>query len=302
MYKNRILNILIIFLVLIGIVNYSYATNQVMNNVDDKFHKIDSLSVPEKDINFRIENLTRGCEVYLLFPNELLDYNLGKFIENNIENNFNIQKQKAEELKRLYDQKDYLGYIDLLAQEGFDVDENCMEIRHYCISISETTEKLGYVDYNNVTYVKFKINMKDNFFKLILKDYLTQYDLSKIVFLIDEYGIETYVPISEYQFTENTINNNLDECNINYTLYTQEDYDSINRAIFIGYLIIFIIIAIIILGIILYQIRKHKEKKLEKAKILFWKKRSKKTEKALEKQRIREELKAIKQKRKGKKK
>ena len=56
MYKNKILNILVVFLIMIGLVNYSFATEiEITNTVttDSKFHKINALEIPEKDINFK---------------------------------------------------------------------------------------------------------------------------------------------------------------------------------------------------------------------------------------------------------
>lgn len=297
MYKKKIISILIVFLMLIGVLNYSYGTEPNTNNVDTKFHKIEALSVPEKDINFKVENLTRGCEVYLLIPNELLNYNLEKFIENNIENNFLIPKQKAEVLKKLFDNKDYLGYFNFLAEEGFETEENVIELRHYCISINEQIEVIGYVEHNNTTYIKLKINLKDNFFKIIMKDYLVNYEGSKIIFLIDEYGVENYIYTSNYQFTTNAEKTSIEECNINYSLYSDEDYDSINKSILIAYVIIFVIIFLTILGIIIHEIKKHKLHKLEIEKRLFWKEKTPKVKKALEKLERKEER---KNKKKGK--
>lgn len=296
MYKSKIIKIVVIFLILIGLISTSYATEN--NTLDGKFHKIDALAIPEKNINFKVENLTIGCEVYLLLPNELFSYNIEKFINNNLENNYNIQKEKAEKIKEYYDNKDYLGYIEYLEEFGYDVEENELELRHYAICINEKTEIIGYVDYNQTTYVKIKLNMKDNEFKLITKDYLVQYDFSKILFLIDEYGVENYIPVSNYNFVPNSEKNNINECNINYVLESKEDYDSINRAIFISYIIIFIIIFVIVLLIVIHEIKKYKKNKKEIEERLFYKKKTTKQEKKDEKKRIREELKEIKKKRK----
>ncbi len=301
MYKNRILNILIAIIVAIGLVNFSYATESSIDNTsgDDRFHKPQALSIPEKDINFKIENLTMGSIVYLMIPNDLIDYNMSKFIENNIENEYTLQKQKAEKIKEYYDNKDYLGYIDFLKEEGHNIDENSLEIRHYGISIGDQNEIVGYVEYNDLIFIQLKLNLKNSEFKLIMKDYLVDYDCSKITFLIDEYGTKTYIPVSEYAFIEK---DNLNECNITYTYYTNENYEEINKSISIAYTIIFAILILIILVIIIHKINKHKKNKLEIEKRLFWKEKSPKVQKALDNERIKEEIKEIKQKRKNRKK
>ena len=303
MYKNKILNILVLFLIMIGLVNYSFATEiEITNTVttDSKFHKINALEIPEKDINFKVLNLTRGCECYLLLPNELLNYNLEKFINNNIENQYEVQKKKAQDLKKFYDEKDYIGYIEYLAKEGFEIEENSIEIRHYCFSINESTEIVGYTDYNNSTYVKIKINMKNNSFKLKMKDYLMDYDVSSIVFLVDEYGEETYVKTSDYPLTKSIENYSVDEYNIDFSLYSKEDYVAINRAIDIGYALIYIIVGVTIICIIVYEIRKRKRHKAEIAERLFWKPKTPKMEKEIEKLHKYNEHKENREKRKSK--
>lgn len=274
MYKNKVLKILIIAVTLIiGLINFSYATEQNTENTvgDDRFHKPQALSIPEKDINLKIENLTMGSEVYLLMPKDLFEYNMSKFIENNIENEYTIQKQKAEKIKGYYDNRDYLGYIDFIKEEGHEVDENVLELRHYAFSINDTTEIMGFIEYEGESHIQLKLNLKDNQFKIVMKDYLVDYDCSKITFLIDEYGTETYIPVSEYSFAKNQENENLNECNIAYTFYTDEDYEEINKAISIAYTVIYAILILIVILIIVLRIRKHRKNRLEIQKRLFWK-------------------------------
>ncbi len=273
MYKYKILNVLIVLNILISLINFSYATESDTNSVtvDSKFHSPQALAIPEKDVNLKIENLTPGCEVYLMIPTELFEYNMQKFVENNIENEYTIQKQKAEEIKKYYDGKKYLEYIEFLKEEGHEISENALELRHYAFSINKTTEIVGYIDYNDLTYVKLKINPKDNEFKIIMKDYLVDFDCSKIVFLIDEYGTKSYIPVSEYNFVQNAEKKNLSECNITYTHYTNEDYEEINKAISITYSIIFAILIAIVLLIIIIRLNKYRKNKLEIQKRLFWK-------------------------------
>ena len=258
---------------MINLINFSYATEPDTNSVvtDSKFHSPQALDIPQKDINLKIENLTLGCQIYLMIPTTIFEYNMTKFIENNIENEYTIQKQKAEEIKKYYDDKNYLGYINFLKEEGHEIDENKLELRHYAFSINKTTEIVGYTDYNDLTYVKLKFNPKVNEFKIIMKDYLVDYDCSKIVFLIDEYGTETYIPVSEHNFVQNTEKENLNECNITYTYCTNEDYEEINKAISITYFIIFAILIAIALLIIILRVNRYRKNKLEIQKRLFWK-------------------------------
>lgn len=273
MYKYRILNLLMIFSIFIGLINFSYATEPSPNNIvgDDRFHTPQALAIPEKDINLKIENLTMGTEIYLMIPTSLFEYNMNKFVENNIENEYTIQKQKAEKIKKYYDNKDYLGYIDFLKEEGHEINENELELRHYAFSINETIEIVGYSEYNNLNYIKFKFNSKNSNFKIIMKDYLVDYDCSNVIFLIDEYGTETYIQVSEYPFIPNAEKTHINECNINYTYYTDEDYEEINRAISIAYFVIFAIIILIVVIIIICRIIKYRKNKLEIQKRLFWK-------------------------------
>lgn len=276
MYKYRILNILIVFNILISLINFSYATELDTNNTanttgDGRFHSPEALSIPEKDINLKIENLTLGCEVYLMIPSELFEYNMQKFVENNIENEYMLQKQKAEKIKEYYDKKDCLGYINFLKEEGHEINENTLELRHYAFSINDSIEIIGNIDYNNLSYIQFKINSKNNEFKVVMKDYLVNYDCSQITFLIDEYGTKTYIPVSEYNFVQNAEKENLNECNITYTYHTDEDYEEINKAISITYTVIIAILIAIVLLIIILRIIKYRKNKLEIQKRLFWK-------------------------------
>lgn len=305
MYKKIVSSILVCLILVIGVIlNISYATEaNITNDTNSKFHKVEALSIPEKDINLKIENLAPGARVYLLLPDELFNYNLEKFINNNINNDYDVEKRKAEDLKKFYDEKDYIGYIEYFKELGFDINENEIELRHYCFSINETTEIIGYENYNDTKYIKLNISLnKNNEFKLIMKDYLLNYDCSKIKFLIDEYGTKTYISVSDYPFAVNSEKNSINECNINYQFYSTEDYEAINRSIFIAYAIIFIIIFLTVLCIIIYEIKKHQKHKKEIEERLFWKKKPTKEEKNTEKERIKNEIKSIKNKRKHRKK
>ena len=71
MIKNKFLLICILIIIFI---NFSFSISY-------------GIDVPEKDINLVIKNLTRGSEVYMLLPEDLVRYNMQKFIDNNIENN-----------------------------------------------------------------------------------------------------------------------------------------------------------------------------------------------------------------------
>lgn len=269
MYKNRILSILICIIMFFSITNTCYSTET--NTTDNKFHNPAPLSIPEKDINLKIDNLTLGCEIYLMIPTNLFEYNMNKFVENNIENEYTIQKQKAEKVKEYYDNKDYLGYINFLKEEGHEVGESELELRHYAFSINEAIEIVGYSEYQNLNYIKFKLNSKNSNFKIIMKDYLVDYDSSNIVFLIDEYGTKTYIQVSEYPFITNVEKTNINECNIDYTYHTDEDYEEINKAISISYSVIFAIILLIVIAIIICKTIKYRKNKLEIKKRLFWK-------------------------------
>ena len=54
-----------------------------------------AIEIPEKDINLKIENLTRGCTVYALIPESLLQYNMDNFVSNNINNSYEVERKKA---------------------------------------------------------------------------------------------------------------------------------------------------------------------------------------------------------------
>lgn len=283
--KKYIIRIIIILAIsIVTIFNVSYATEVNTNtNVDTRFHNPEALKVPETDINLKIENLTRGCKIYLLLSENLLKYNLEKFINNNTENPYLMEAEEAEDLQNFLNNADYLGYIDYFNELGFEVEDNEIELRHYCFCLG-TSKVIGYLEYNNINYVQIEINLNENNeFKLILKDYLTSYDSSDTKFMIDEYGTETYIDLTNISYTANPEYSNITECNVTYSFYSNEDFESIERATRIAYLIIFIILIIIILIILICFIKRHIRKKQEIEDRKFWKKKLTKDEKKAEK-------------------
>ena len=253
------------------------------------------IDVPEKDINLTIKNLTKGSEVYLLLPEELLKYNMQKFVDNNIENTYLVEKQKAQQIKEYLDKNDYIGYIEYLIKQGFQCEDNEIEIRHYCFCIGKS-EIIGYTEHEGRNYIQIKINLNDNNeFKLITKDYLVNYDSSNIKFMIDEYGSKSFINLNLSEFKTNPDKPHITEYNLIHTFYSNEDYGEIERATDLAYIIIWIIL--IIIGVVIFKNievnRKAKKQEIEDRK--FWKKK-------LTKEEIKQAKKLAKQERKKEKK
>ena len=287
MFKKKFICICTIFLFMIGLFNITYGVSE------DDFHQMEAFAVPEKDINLNLNNLTRGCEVYLLLPTDLLKYNMEKFINNNLENEFETEREIAEDLKEILDEEDYLEYIEYFVDTSYDIEKYEMELRHYCFALGDA-EVIGYLDYNNSKYVQIKINLnEENKFKIIMKDYFVNTDCSGIKFLINEYNTLTYISVSDYPLVQNAEKSSIDEYNIVYEYKTLEDYESIEKSIKIGYIIIWVVVIFTILGIIIHEIRKAKKKQKEREEILFWNKTKKQ---------LKEEKKKLKQEKKEKKK
>lgn len=95
MLKKEIIAIVFFFVIILEIIS---------NNV----FAIEAITVPETDINLKIENLTRGCKIYVLIPNELLRFNMEKFISYNKNNSYEIEAQEADELEKYLDKEDYV--------------------------------------------------------------------------------------------------------------------------------------------------------------------------------------------------
>ena len=284
MYKKKIY--IIILLLVIFFLNFSIS------------HAIEAITVPETDINLRIINLTKGCKVYLLLSTDLLKYNLEKFINNNLDNPYELEDEEAHDLQDFLNNEDYIGYLNYFKEIGFDVENNEIELRHYsfCLGTSEIEE---YIEYDGKKYVQIRIYPNyNNEFKLILKDYLNNYDPRDCKFLIDEFNVKTYINLSDYEFNANELHPNIRECNINYTFYSNEDFDMIERNIKIAYWIVNIIVLIIIITIIIL-INKHKKiKKEEIEERKFWKKKLTKEELKEQKKKAKEEKKKNKKKNK----
>lgn len=286
MFRRKILKIFILILVILSMLSiYSLA-----------------ITVPEKDINLKIENLTMGCEVYLLLPENLLKYNMERFINNNKGNPYTLEAEKSDQIEQYLNNSDYLGYIEYFKELGYPISYNEIVIRHYCMCLGDR-EVVGYLEYNGNNYVQIKINLNDqNEFKLIMKDYLLEYDPTDVKFLIDEYGTETYIDLSDKTFTTNAEDASINECNVTFEFYTTEDYGEIQRAIDLAHIIL-IILFIIAVVIVYFALRKkHKKKKEEKAARRFWEKKLTKEEKKVEKKKLKEERKQAKKEAKKKKK
>lgn len=286
MIKSKILKIILLILIVISILNISSL----------------AISIPEKDINLKIENLTQGCTAYLLLPESLLKFNMERFIDNNKNNPYSLEAEKATKIEKYLKDEDYLGYINFFKELGYPIAYNEIELRHYCFCLGDR-EVIGEYEYNENKYIQIKINLNDqNQFKLITKDYLVGYDLKDIKFLIDEYGTKTYIDLSDKNFTtNNTENSNITECNINYEFYSTEDFGEIQRAIDLAHIIL-IILFIISVVIVYFALRKRRiAKKEEKAARRFWEKKLTKEEKIAEKKKLKEEKKLAK-KNKSKKK
>lgn len=186
------------------------------------------------------------------------------------------------------------GYVKYFKEIGFNQKvKNRFELRHYCFAMGgEENEVVGEYEYNNSKYVQISIKLdEENQFKLVMKDYLADYDASNIKFMIDEYGSITYINVSDYIFNTNSEKSNVKEANINYSYYETDEYEDIEKATKITYIILYIILAIILLIIILKLIKKHKQKKQEVEDRKFWKKK-------LTKEEIKEQKKKLKEERK----
>ncbi len=282
--KNKVLKIVPLILIIVFILSIS----------------IFAITIPEKDINLKINNLTEGCKVYLLLPENLLKYNMERFIDNNKDNPYTMEAEKSAMIEDYLNESDYLGYIEYFKELGYQINYNEIVIRHYCMCLGDR-EVVGYLEYNGNDYVQIKINLNDqNEFKLIMKDYLLEYDASDIKFLIDEYGTETYIDLSDKTFTQNAADASISECNVDFEFYTTEDYGEIQRAIDLAHIIL-IILFIIAVVIVYFALRKkHKEKKEEKAARRFWEKKLTKEEKKAEKKKLKEEKKQAKKEAKKK--
>lgn len=282
MIKNKILKILLLILIIISILNISCF----------------AIAIPEKDINLKIENLTQGCNVYLLLPENLLKYNMERFIDNNKDNPYSLEAEKANMIEQYLNNEDYLGYIDFFRELGYPITYNEIELRHYCFCLGDR-EVIGEYEYNGNKYIQIKINLNDqNQFKLITKDYLVGYDLKDIKFLIDEYGTKTYIDLSDKTFNTNSEASNITECNISYEFYSTEDFGEIQRAIDLAHIIL-IILFIISVVVVYFALRKKRiAKKEEKAARRFWEKQLTKEEKKAEKKRLKEEKKLAKKNKK----
>ena len=266
------LSMLIVIILMNFVVSISFASMPTEN-----FHNIEALTIPEKDVNLQINNLTRGSEVYLLFPIELLKYSMEKFIRNNIENEFETEKEIAEKVQKLLDKRDYIGYMTLFNNEKYDVAQNAIEFRQYCIALGEN-KIVDYLDYEGNVYVKIAINLdSNNRYKVILKDYYVDADCSTIKFLIDEFSTLRYINVSDYQLTPNSEKSAISEYNVTIHYVTKEDYDSIEKSINTAYIIIGIIALLTVLLIIRHEIKKMKIRKKEKEEALFYKHDEKKS-------------------------
>lgn len=239
----------------------------------------EGIKIPEKNINLKVENLTRGSKVYLLLSENLIKYNIQRFVDNNLENTYSIQAQKAAKIKSFLDNSDYFGYVEYLSGEGFEVEDNQVELRHYCVCLGES-QLIGYKEIDGIKYVQIGINLKANSeFELITKDYLVNYDIRDTKFLIDEYGTETIINLQDTAYTTNPEHTNITECNINYSYASIEDYEELEKTIQTTYTVVYIILILIALIIIYKIIKKIILKKHEEEERKFWKKNLTKEEK-----------------------
>lgn len=300
MFRKKIVTIfLIVSLFSMLMCNFCEATEITNNQFDNtvRHHKIDSIQMPETNINLKISNLGRGCNVYLLLSENLLRYNLDKYLNNNYENDFLTEAKKARQIKEFSDNGDYLGYIEFLKEFGFECDEeNEIELRHYCFCIGEQHEVIGYFEHNNAKYIQIKLHLNDdNEFKLIMKDYLVNYNSLDTKFLIEEYGAKTFIDLEHIGFT--SLGEGVRACNVDFEYQTKEDYEAIENSIRIAYLIIYIILILLALIILILLIKRFIRKKREKEERKFWKKKLTKEEKKEQKRQIKE-LKAKNKKKK----
>lgn len=307
MLKRYIFLHFILFIFLITYEFCSFATEPVPTNefiFDNtvREHPMNAIQVPERDINLRINNLTRDARVYLYIPTEMLRYNMEKFLNNNLNNDFLIEAWEADDIKELLDNEKFIEYVKYLKTFGFKKDSNEIELRHYSFCLDSVELLDDYVEYNGNKYVSMKIfPNEDNEFRIITKDYFANYNSNNIKFMIDEYGVETYIDLTNYSFTTNPNSTNITEMNIDYDFQSAVDPDEIERTIKTVYLIIYIILVIFLIIILSALIRHHIKKKEELEERKFWKKKLTKEEKKRKKEEQKELLKEIKKKKHKKK-
>lgn len=279
MKKKLIKVAIIIAITIITLINCSYA-----------------IMIPEKNIDIKIEDLTEGSRVYALVPTELLDYNMSKFLENNLENEFLTEKEKADKIKRYYDEHDYLKYMDYYITEGYECGDYEIELRHYCFCIGKS-EIVGMIEHNGKNYVQIKLNMSpDNSFLIITKDYLLNYDIRDIIIYIDEYGIDTYIDLNNYNYTKNGTNNLIDEIKLNYKYTPQEDIESIKKMTQVAYMVLSILALLLALFVLWRVVKRDKERIQEEKARRFWEKNPTKEELKEQKKKEKEEKKKNKKK------
>ena len=277
MSKNKIIRIIVCAFILV---------NMMLNASS----AIEAIQMPEDNINLKIENLTRGTKVYLLLSENLLKYNMEKYISNNLNNPYIIEAEQAEELQKYLNNKDYVGYVNYYKEFGFNQEnDNEVELRHYCIAMSDEAEVIGKLEYNNINYVQIRIHLNDqNEFKVIFKDYLVNYNSLDTMFMIDDYGSITYIKTDTAGYITSQENSNIRECNVTHIHCDIEEYNSIEKTTNIVYLIILIILIIIAIVILTLLIKRYKKKKAEKEARKFWKKKLTKEEKKEQKKQIKE--------------
>ena len=279
MKKKMIKVAIIIAITIITLINCSYA-----------------IMIPEKNIDIKIEDLTEGSRVYALVPTELLDYNMSKFLENNLENEFLTEKEKADKIKRYYDEHDYLKYMDYYIAEGYECGDYEIELRHYCFCIGKS-EIVGMLEHNGKNYVQIKLNMSpDNSFLIITKDYLLNYDIRDIIIYIDEYGIDTYIDLNNYNYTKNGTNNLIDEIKLNYKYTPQEDIESIKKMTQVSYMVLSILALLLALFVLWRVVKRDRERVQEEKARRFWEKNPTKEELKEQKKKEKEEKKKNKKK------
>ncbi len=258
---------------------------------------VDAITVPEKDVNLKIENLTRGCKIYLLLSEDLLKYNMEQFVNNNLNNVYQSEAEKAQKIQTYLDKSDYLGYVEYFKSLGFNqVEENEVELRHYCFSM-QSSEIIGEYEHEGKKYIQIKVNLdEENRFKLIIKDYLVDYNSLDTKFMIDEYGTITFIDLNNLNYEVNPEKNNIEECNVNYTYYEESDFSKIEESTKIAYIILYIVLAIIFIIIIILIVRHYIKLWKEKEARKFWKKKLTKEEKKEQKRKKKEEKKLEKSK------
>ena len=260
--KKKIIKIsIIIAFILLCLINASYA-----------------IMLPERNIEIKIEDLTEGSNVYALIPTELLEYNMSKFLDNNLENEFLTEKEKADKIKRYYDEKEYLKYVDYYIAEGYECGEYEIELRHYCFCMGKS-EVIGMYEHNGKNYLQVKLNMSpDDSFLIITKDYFTSYDIRDIVIYIDEYGIDTYIDLNNYNYLKNGTNNLIEQVSLNYKYTPQEDAESIRKATQVVYMVLSILALLLAIFVFWRVIKREKRREKEEQDRRFWEKKPTKEE------------------------